>query len=50
MTPNFTPDRLEGGLLRIEIAAVGPVMLKVAAEECDGVMLHGFAQKSTSKT
>ena len=45
MTPNFTPDRLEGGLPRIEIAAVGPVMLKVAAEECDGVMLHGFCTK-----
>lgn len=45
MTPNFTPEKLEGALPRIEIAAVGPVMLKVAAEECDGVMLHGFCTR-----
>lgn len=46
MTPNFTPEKLECGLPRIEIAAVGPVMLKVAAEECDGVMLHGFCTRN----
>ena len=45
MTPNFTPEKLESALTRIEIAAVGPVMLKVAAEECDGVMLHGFCTR-----
>lgn len=45
MTPNFTPEKLAGALPRIEIAAVGPVMLKVAAEECDGVMLHGFCTR-----
>ncbi len=45
MTPNFTPEKLVGPLPRIEIAAVGPVMLKVAAEECDGVMLHGFCTR-----
>lgn len=45
MTPNFTPEKLAGPLPRIEIAAVGPVMLKVAAEECDGVMLHGFCTR-----
>ena len=27
------------------IAAVGPAMLRVAAEECDGVKLHGFCTK-----
>ena len=42
MTPTFMPDKLECALPRIEIAAVGPVMLKMAAEECDGVMLDGF--------
>src|SRR5207302_9160989 len=26
-------------------AAVGPAMLKVAAEECDGVKLHGFCTR-----
>ena len=45
MTPNFTPEKLECALPLIEIAAVGPVMLKVAAEECDGVMLHGFCTR-----
>ena len=45
MTPSFTPEKLVGPLPRIEIAAVGPVMLKVAAEECDGVMLHGFCTR-----
>src|SRR5260370_22909070 len=27
------------------IAAVGPAMVKVAAEECDGVKLHGFCPR-----
>ena len=42
MTPNFTPEPLACDLPRIQIAAVGPAMMKVAAEECDGVMLHAF--------
>jgi len=42
MTPNFTPEPLDVSLPRIQIAAVGPAMMKVAAEECDGVMLHTF--------
>ena len=42
MTPNFTPEPLNCPLPRIQIAAVGPAMMKVAAEECDGVMLHAF--------
>lgn len=45
MTPNFTPEQLTCALPKIEIAAVGPVMMKVAAEECDGVMLHGFCTR-----
>ena len=45
MTPNFTPEKLECNLPKIEVAAVGPVMMKVAAEECDGVMLHGFCTR-----
>lgn len=45
MTPNFTPEALSSNLPKIEIAAVGPVMMKVAAEECDGVMLHGFCTR-----
>ena len=45
MTPNFMPEPLSCALPRIEIAAVGPAMMKVAAEECDGVMLHGFCTR-----
>ena len=49
MTSNFTPDKLKCALPRIEIAAVGPVMLKMAAEECDGVMLHGVCTRKYLK-
>ena len=42
MTPNFTPEPLEGDLPKLQIAAVGPVMMRVATEECDGVMLHAL--------
>ena len=45
MTPNFTPEPLEGDLPKLQIAAVGPVMMRVAAEECDGVMLHAFCTR-----
>ncbi len=45
MTPNFTPEPLNGGIPSIHIAAVGPGMLNVAGEECDGVMLHPFCTK-----
>ncbi|NKB98485.1 MAG: TIGR03617 family F420-dependent LLM class oxidoreductase [Pseudomonadales bacterium] len=45
MTPNFAPEPLDCGLPKIQIAAVGPAMMKVAAEECDGAMLHGFCTR-----
>ena len=45
MTPNFTPEPLPGELPKVQIAAVGPAMMKVAAEECDGVMLHAFCTR-----
>ena len=45
MTPNFAPKPLETPVPKIQIAAVGPAMMKVAAEECDGVMLHGFCTR-----
>ena len=35
MTPNFVPEPYDGPLPRLGVAAVGPVMLKVAAEESD---------------
>ncbi|MGE5270349.1 MAG: TIGR03617 family F420-dependent LLM class oxidoreductase [Thiohalocapsa sp.] len=45
MTPNFTPPKIDAPPPAIHIAAVGPAMLGVAAEECDGVKLHGFCTR-----
>lgn len=45
MTPNFVPEPYDAPAPAITIAAVGPAMLKVAAEECDGVKLHVFATR-----
>src|SRR5262249_60738624 len=45
MTPNFTPEPIDAPSPAITIAAVGPVMLKVAAEECDGLRLHSFCTR-----
>ncbi len=44
-TPNFSPEPIEAPPPAVMIAAVGPAMLKVAAEECDGVKLHGFCTR-----
>jgi len=45
MTPNFTPEPIAARAPAVMIAAVGPAMMKVAAEECDGVKLHGFCTR-----
>jgi probable F420-dependent oxidoreductase len=45
MTPAFTPEPIAAPPPPVMIAAVGPAMLKVAAEECDGVKLHGFCTR-----
>lgn len=45
MTPNFTPEPIDAPPPAITIAAVGPAMLNVAAEECNGVKLHVFATR-----
>src|SRR5260370_17090492 len=45
MTPNFVPEPYDGPLPRLGVAAVGPVMLKVAAEESDDRKLHSFCTK-----
>ncbi len=45
MTPNFTPPPIDAPAPAVMIAAVGPAMLRVAAEECDGVKLHGFCTR-----
>ncbi len=45
MPPNFRPEPLAGPPPPITIAAVGPAMMKVAGQECDGVRLHPFCTR-----
>lgn len=45
MTPNFVPEPYDAPAPRIGLAAVGPAMLKVAAEEADSVKLHVFCTR-----
>ena len=45
MTPNFTPESHGQPRVPVTIAAVGPGMLRVAGEVCDGVRLHGFCTR-----
>lgn len=45
MTPNFVPEPYDGPPPRLGLAAVGPAMLKVAAEEADDVKLHVFCTR-----
>lgn len=42
MTPYFVPEGSGQTLPGVTLAAVGPIMLKVAAEVADGVRLHPF--------
>ncbi|HRD11270.1 MAG TPA: LLM class F420-dependent oxidoreductase [Mycobacterium sp.] len=42
MTPMFRPDPNPYGPPRVMLAAVGPMMTKVAAECADGLLVHGF--------
>ncbi|KQS64007.1 TIGR03617 family F420-dependent LLM class oxidoreductase [Modestobacter sp. Leaf380] len=42
MTPTFTPPRHEWGPPPVHLAAVGPLMTRVAGELCDGLLAHGF--------
>jgi probable F420-dependent oxidoreductase len=45
MTPNFVPEPYDAPAPRIGLAAVGPAMLKVAAEEADAAKLHVFCTR-----
>lgn len=45
MTPNFTPEPMTEPPPPITIAAVGPAMMRVAGEVCDGARLHGFCTR-----
>ena len=46
MTPNFTPEPLDGPPPPISLGAVGPAMLRLAGEVADGVQLHGFCTRA----
>ncbi len=46
MTPNFIPEDFPGPPPAVTIAAVGPAMLRVAGEVCDGVRLHPFCTRA----
>lgn len=45
MTPAFVPEPITAPPPAITIGAVGPAMLRVAAEMCDGVRLHPFCTR-----
>jgi len=45
MTPNFVPENTVPGTPKVTLASVGPVMMKVAGEEADGVRLHPFCTR-----
>ena len=45
MTPNFKPPASGQPMVPITIAAVGPAMLRLAGEVCDGVRLHPFCTR-----
>ncbi len=45
MPPYFVPEPIAAPAPAVEIAAVGPAMLTVAATACDGVKLHPFSTR-----
>ena len=45
MTPAFTPENKEYGPPKVTLAAVGPVMTRVAGEVADGLIIHPFSNE-----
>ena len=45
MTPNFAPRPTGLPRVPVSMAAIGPAMLRVAGEVCDGVRLHPFCTR-----
>lgn len=45
MTPAFTPENTEYGAPKVILAAVGPVMTRVAGEVADGLIIHPFSNE-----
>lgn len=42
MTPDFSPKNIEYGRPKVVMAAVGPLMIRTAAEVADGIIIHTF--------
>lgn len=42
MTPDFTPKNTQYGRPKVVMAAVGPLMIKTAAQDADGIIIHTF--------
>ena len=45
MTPAFSPDNTEYGAPKVILAAVGPLMTRVAGEVADGLIIHPFSNE-----
>ncbi|HIG40543.1 MAG: TIGR03617 family F420-dependent LLM class oxidoreductase [bacterium] len=45
MTPAFTPENKEYGAPKVILAAVGPIMTRVAGEVADGLIIHPFSNE-----
>ena len=45
MTPNFSPKPNGLSTIPVSLATVGPAMLRLAGEVCDGARLHPFSTK-----
>ena len=45
MTPAFTPQDKQYGAPKVTLAAVGPVMTRVAGEVADGLIIHPFSNE-----
>lgn len=45
MTPAFTPENKEYGPPKVILAAVGPIMTRIAAEVADGLIVHPFSNE-----
>ena len=45
MTPEFSPERTGLPMVPVTISAVGPAMLRLAGELCDGVRLHPICSR-----
>jgi len=45
MTPAFTPENKQFGAPKVTLAAVGPIMTRIAGEVADGLIIHPFSNE-----